>query len=93
MDNNLLVMKQALVIIILSIMAACNEAGNDDTSTLDSLGNRSADTASRNDTMYYERMTNKTGPADSTVNRSGTKRQDTAYYERLGNKIAPDSAQ
>jgi hypothetical protein len=84
-------MKQAFAIVILSILAACNQSGNGGT-TLDSLGSRSADTASRNDTMYYERMTNKTGPADSTVNRAGTRRQDTAYYERLGHKIAPDSS-
>lgn len=84
-------MKQALAIVVLSILAACNESGNGDT-TIDSLGSRASDTVSRNDTMYYERMTNKTGPSDTTSNPSGTKRQDTAYYERLGNKIAPDSS-
>jgi hypothetical protein len=87
-----LVMKYALVIIITLIIAACNESGNGDT-TIDSLGARTADTSSRSDTMYYERMTNKTGTGDTSVNRAGTKRQDTAYYERLGNKNARDSSQ
>lgn len=93
MANKSFIMKQALAIVILSIiMTACNNTGNADT-TLDSLGSRASDTVSRNDTMYYERMTNKTGASDTSVNRPGTKRQDTAFYERLGNKNAPDSSQ
>lgn len=84
-------MKQAFAIIILSTFLSCNNSGSSDT-TIDSLGNRAGDTTSRNDTMYYERMTNKTGGADTGSNISGTKRQDTTYYERSGNKIRPDSS-
>lgn len=84
-------MKQALAIFIVTIFMACNNAGSSGT-TIDSLGNRTGDTASRNDTMYYERMTNKTGSADSGSNLSGTRRQDTTYYERSGNKITPDTS-
>ena len=68
------------------LLAACNNNSTDTYDLSDSLGNKTIDTATRNDTAYYERMNQKTGASDTTSSITTTRRNDTAYYERLPNK-------
>ena len=78
-------MRPLHILSIALVFIACNQSGKGYISE-DSLGVKRVDTTRRNDTMNYERMLHKTGPADSLSPTAAPPRGDTAYYERLPQK-------
>jgi hypothetical protein len=73
----------------ITLLSACNNNSTGTYDLSDSLGNKTIDTATSNDTAYYERMNQKTGASDTTLPTKTPRRNDTAYYERLPNKLNP----
>jgi hypothetical protein len=76
------------LIVSLLAFAACRDKASDNKyNASDSLGAKAIDTVGRHDTMYYERLQQKTGAGDSSS--ISMPRKDTAYYERLPQKTNP----
>jgi hypothetical protein len=79
-------MKRIVALLTLTfIFAACNNQGSENRT--DNTQDVILDSGGQ-DTMYYERMQQKTGAGDS-INGTPSRSGDTMYYERLQNKTNP----
>lgn len=76
-------MRRVIIMLAVISLGACDQSSKGYVPE-DSLGIKRIDTSGRNDTMNYERMLQKTAPADSSSQT--THGRDTANYQSLPQK-------